>query len=102
MQWPNILIAEYVAIVAIVFALGFAKLPKLFRRKRLLKGFPWGYYRDMVPKTDPGFYSENNEDFLHDVGTEFAGLEGFGDYGEFSGFGEMGEFGHNFGGGGVE
>ncbi|MBY0357348.1 MAG: hypothetical protein K2W82_05040 [Candidatus Obscuribacterales bacterium] len=54
----------------------------------------------MVPKSDPGFYSEDNENFLHDVGTEFAGMEGFGDFGEFSGFGEMGEFGANFNGSG--
>lgn len=100
MQWQNVLLTEFIAIIAIIFGLGFAKLPKFLRRRRLRKGFPWGYYEDMVPKSDPGFYAEDNENFLYDVGTEFTGLDGFGDFGEFSGFGEMGEFGANFGGGG--
>lgn len=100
MQWGNILIFEFIAIASIIAALGYIKLPRWLRRRRLAKGFPWGYYPDAVPKADPGFYAENNEDFLHDVGTEFAGMEGFGDFGEFSGFGEMGEFGAHFGQGG--
>ena len=33
---------------------------------------------------------------MHDTGTEFGGLDGFGDYGEFSGFGELGEYGEGF------
>jgi hypothetical protein len=99
-KWWNIFAFEVLSIIAIIGALGYLKLPKFLRRKQLAKGFPWGYYPDAVPKADPGFYAENNTDFLHDVGTEFAGMEGFGDFGEFSGFGEMGEFGAHFGAGG--
>lgn len=99
MQWNNILLTEFIATLLVIMGLGFLKLPKFLRKRKLRKGFPWGYYPDMVPKTDPGFYAEDNESFLYDVGTEFAGMEGFGDFGEFSGFGEMGEFGNNFGSG---
>lgn len=96
MQWFNILVTEFVFTGLVIIGLGFWKLPAFLRKKHLVKGFPWGYYPDAVPKIDPGFYSANNEDFLHDVGTEFAGMEGFGDFGEFTGFGEMGEFGQGF------
>lgn len=99
LQWNNILITEVVATTAVIFGLGLWKLPRFLTRRRLKRGFPWGYYPDQVPKTDPGFYAEDNQNFLYDVGTEFAGMEGFGDFGEFSGFGEMGEFGANFSGG---
>ena len=99
LQWNNILVTEFIAVALLIFGLGLAKLPRFLMRKRLQTGFPWGYYADRVPKADPGFYAEDNESFLYDVGTEFAGMEGFGDFGEFSGFGEMGEFGPNFGGG---
>ena len=100
LQWNNILICEFLAIASIIHRLGLWKFPRILTKKKLQTGFPWGYYPDMVPKSDPGFYAEDNENFLYDVGTEFAGMEGFGDFGEFSGFGEMGEFGPNFGGGG--
>ena len=90
---------ELVVVFVIITALGYVKLPKFMRRKVIARGFPWGYYRDAVPKADPGFHADNNTDFLHDTGTEFGGLEGFGDYGEFTGFGEMGEFGAHFGAG---
>ena len=99
LQWNNILITEFLIVAGLIFGLGLMKLPRFMTQRKLQKGFPWGYYPDSVPKTDPGFYAEDNENFLHDVGTEFAGMEGFGDYGEFSGFGEMGEFGAGFGSG---
>lgn len=100
LKWWNIVTFEAIVIFLIIMSLGYVKAPKFWRRRKLARGFPWGYYPDRVPKADPGFYAENNTDFLHDVGTEFGGLEGFGDYGEFSGFGEMGEFGAHFGSGG--
>lgn len=99
-QWWRIFGVELAIIVLVIIALGYLKMPKFLRRKVISRGFPWGYYPDAVPKADPGFYAENNTDFLHDVGTEFAGMEGFGDFGEFTGFGEMGEFGAHFGSGG--
>jgi hypothetical protein len=100
LHWWRIFGFELVVIATIMLALGYIKAPKFMRRKVIMRGFPWGYYPESVPKADPGFYAENNTDFLHDVGTEFAGLEGFGDFGEFTGFGEMGEFGAHFGSGG--
>jgi len=99
MYWWRIFAFEAIIILMICIGLGYLKLPMFLRRKTLVKGFPWGYYPDRVPQSDPGFYAENT-DFLHDVGTSFGGMEGFGDFGEFSGFGEMGEFGHNFSGAG--
>jgi len=100
LQWSNILMAELLFTGGVIYAFGFVKAPQFFRRKRLVKGFPWGYYTDQVPKSDPGYYSDNVRDFLHDTGTGFGGMEGFGEYGEFSGFGELGEFGSSFYGGG--
>lgn len=100
MQWGNILLTELLFTFAVIAGLGFVKLPAWLRRRRLARGFPWGYYSDSVPKQDPGYFNEHDRDFMHDLGTEFGGMEGFGDYGEFSGFGEMGEFGAYFGSGG--
>ncbi len=100
-KWWSIFTFEAIVIFGICVSLGYVKLPKFLRKKQLARGFPWGYYPDAVPKSDPGFYAENNTDFLHHLGTEFVGMEGFGDYGEFSGFGEMGEFGAHFGSGGT-
>lgn len=102
LQWNNILVTEFIAVFSVLVGLGFWKLPRFLTKRKLQSGFPWGYYPDRVVKADPGFYNDDNESFLYDVGTEFAGMEGFGDFGEFSGFGEMGEFGPNFGGGGHE
>ncbi len=98
MQWGNILITELLFITAVMIALGFLRLPAFLRRRRLARGFPWGYYTDSVPKSDPGYFATDDRDFMHDIGTEFGGMEGFGDFGEFTGFGEMGEFGANFSG----
>lgn len=100
MQWGNILLAEFLFCSFMMIAFGFLRLPKFLRKRSLAKGFPWGYYPDQVPKTDPGFFNEHDQDFLHDVSTSFGGMEGFGEYGEFSGFGEMGEYGANFASGG--
>lgn len=101
MQWGNILTVEFLFTFVVIAALGFLKLPAWLRRRRLGSGFPWGYYTDCVPKQDPGFFNIH-DDFLHDTGAGFGGMEGFGDFGEFSGFGEMGEFGAYFGNGGHE
>ena len=95
-HWWRIFACELVAVVTILMVLGIIKLPAFIRRKTLVRGFPWGYYTDAVPKTDPGFCSDQNTDFLHDVGTSFGGMQGFGEYGEFSGFGELGEYGAHF------
>jgi hypothetical protein len=100
LYWWRIFAVELVTILVILYALGDIKAPRFLRRKVVMRGFPWGYYPDAVPKADPGFYAENNTDFLHDVGTAFGGMEGFGEYGEFTGFGEMGELGAHFGSGG--
>jgi hypothetical protein len=100
MQWGNILFTELLFVFSVLAGLGFVKLPAWLRRRRLARGFPWGYYTDAVPKQDPGYFSADDRDFMHDLGTEFGGMEGFGDFGEFSGFGEMGEFGAYFGSGG--
>ncbi|MDR3611955.1 MAG: hypothetical protein P4L53_00215 [Candidatus Obscuribacterales bacterium] len=99
MQWDRILIAEFAFLAFVLFSLGFIKAPRWMMRRKLARGSPWGYYPDQVPKKDPGYYDENDHDFLHDMGTQFGGLEGFGEYGEFSGFGELGEFGGSFFGG---
>jgi hypothetical protein len=100
LHWWRIFAAEVTIIFLVVLALGYIKPPKWMRRRTIARGFPWGYYRDRIPASDPGYYNEHSNDFLHDVGTEFGGIEGFGDFGEFTGFGEMGEFGNNFGAGG--
>lgn len=92
MNWVNILLAQTVFVFFALFGLGILKLPQFLRRKRLVKGFPWGYYNDKIPKNDPGFISDGNDDFLHNVSTSFDGMPGFGEYGQFTGFGEMGEF----------
>ena len=93
LHWWRIFFVEAAVILAVITALGYLKMPRFLRRRKLARGFPWGYYPESVPKTDPGFFADNNTDFLYDVGTAFAGMEGFGDYGEFTGFGAMGEFG---------
>jgi hypothetical protein len=101
-NWPHVLFFELAFITIVMMSLGYIKAPRWMMRRQLAKGFPWGYYADRVPKKDPGFTgNEDDDDFLHDTGTEFGGLEGFGDYGEFSGFGELGEFGQSFFGGDV-
>jgi len=95
--WGRVIFLEVSVITAVLAGLGFIKTPRFLMHRKLAKGFPWGYYADMVPKRDPGFSGTGNDkDFLHDTGTEFGGLEGFGDYGEFSGFGELGEYGDSF------
>jgi hypothetical protein len=96
MQWGNFLLAEFTFIILVIFTLGFIKLPRFLRRRKLARGFPWGYYSDSIPNTDPGFLSPEGKNFLYDTGAEFGGMEGFGEYGDFSGFGELGEYGSTF------
>jgi len=100
MNWGNILIAELVGVIAVLVGFGFVKTPRFLLRKKLSPRFPWGYYADQIPQTDPGYLQRNSQDFMHDMTTEFGGIEGFGDMGEFSGFGELGEFGGSFFGAG--
>lgn len=95
MHWGNFLIIETVVILLVMLGLGFVRAPRFLMRKKLGSGFPWGYYRDQIPQGDPGFF-QANRDFLHDTGTEFTGLDVYGDFGEFSGFGELGEYGSTF------
>lgn len=99
MNWGNVLIAEFLGVLAILFGTGIIKMPRFLLRKRLSRSFPWGYYADQVPENAPGYIQRESQDFMHDIATEFGGLEGFGDFGEFSGFGELGEFGSSFYGG---
>ncbi|HEY9786089.1 MAG TPA: hypothetical protein V6D17_11845 [Candidatus Obscuribacterales bacterium] len=100
MQWGKILITELIFTIVVLMGLGFIRLPRFLMRRRLSRRFPWGYYPDQVPQGDPYMFRDRDtNDFLHDTGTEFGGLDGFGDYGEFSGFGELGEYGQSFFGG---
>jgi hypothetical protein len=97
MNWSNILITELAFVGVVLIGLGIVKAPRFLMRRRLARGFPWGYYADQVPKKDAGYFQENNsKDFMHDVATEFGGLDTYGDFGEFSGFGELGEYGSSF------
>ncbi|HZT36157.1 MAG TPA: hypothetical protein VFA15_09570 [Nitrososphaera sp.] len=98
MNWTNILLTELAFAGVMLLGLGFVKLPRFLRRKKLSRFFPWGYYPDQMPRADR-YYPDEDKDFLHDTGTEFGGLDSFGDYGEFSGFGELGEYGSTFFGG---
>src|SRR3990167_795331 len=101
-HWWRVFAFELLIIFLIIAALGYVKLPKFLRRRRMIRGFPWGYYIDKVPKSDPGFCNDKSSDFLHNVGTGFGGPQGFGEFGEFTGFGEMGEYGALFGDGGSD
>ncbi len=108
MNFWNICLFEGIFVVVVMMGLGFITVPRFLMRRRLMRGFPWGYYADQVPQGDPSLFPGNDKDFLHDTGTEFGGLDSFGDYGEFSGFGQLGEYGGAFisagdsGGGGGE
>lgn len=109
LQGWNIFIAEALFVLFVVTGLGYVAIPRFLMRRRLMKGFPWGYYPDQVPQGDPNLFPGNDKDFLHNTDTAFGGLEGFGEYGEFSGFGQLGEYGGAFiggdgggGGGGVD
>lgn len=101
LQWVNILLVEFGFVLLVGIGLGFIRAPRFLMRRRLARGFPWGYYADQVPQGEQGYFQRNDQDFLHDRSTEFAGIEGFGDFGEFSGFGELGEFGNGFAGGDI-
>ena len=96
----NVAMFELFFVVFTMVVLGFIRKPRFLMKRRLIKGFPWGYYADQVPQGDPNMWQGSDQDFLHDTGTGFGGLDGFGDYGEFSGFGQLGEYGAGFGAGG--
>ncbi|MBX9668299.1 MAG: hypothetical protein K2X93_11795 [Candidatus Obscuribacterales bacterium] len=99
MNFTNVLLTELIFAAVVLLGLGFVKLPRFLRRKKLSRFFPWGYYPDQQPRADR-YYPDDDKDFLHDTGTEFGGLDAFGDMGEFSGFGQLGEYGNAFMGGG--
>jgi hypothetical protein len=96
MNFNGVIILEFLFVTATLFSIGIIGVPRFLLRKKLVKGFPWGYYKDQVPQGDPALFPGNKNDFLHDTGTAFGGLEGFGEYGEFSGFGQLGEYGNGF------
>lgn len=95
LNWNNVLLTELIFAALILLSCGFVKLPRFMRRKQLSRAFPWGYYPDQQPRNDR-YFPGNDQDFMHDLGTEFGGLDSFGDYGEFSGFGQLGEYGEGF------
>lgn len=96
MRWDNILLAEIIFVLFVFYSLRYIKVPRFLTRRKLSSHFPWGYYPDTVP-SDMGYIQDKAKlDFMYDLGTEFAGPEGFGDYGEFTGFGELGEYGGSF------
>jgi hypothetical protein len=99
MYFWDICFYEAIFVGIVMLGLGFLKAPRFLMKRKLVKGFPWGYYADQVPQGDPNLFPGNSRDFLHDTGTSFGGPEGFGDFGEFSGFGQLGEFGSAFTGG---
>lgn len=97
MNWGRIILIELIGVLFVFYSLRYIKLPKFFTRRKLSSHFPWGYYADQVPAANQGYSQENIKlDFMYDLGTEFAGPDGFGDYGEFTGFGELGEYGATF------
>lgn len=90
MDFWNIALLDSLFVTTISLGLGLVKLPKRLTRKRLIKGFPWGYYKQNVPNPDGDFYAEENTNFLHNTGTKFEGVPGLGVLGEMQihGFGE--------------
>jgi len=97
MNWGNLLLVEIPVVLFVFFSLRYIKLPRFLTHRKLSSRFPWGYYADQVPASQQGYIQDGTKlDFMYDLGTEFAGPEGFGDYGEFSGFGELGEYGATF------
>jgi hypothetical protein len=97
MQWNNILIAELIFVGLLLLGLGLVKLPRIFMRRKLQSGSPWGYYADRVPKADPGYCAGNTQQNpYYNTSAGFNGIEAFGEQGQFSGFGELGEYGESF------
>jgi hypothetical protein len=90
MNFWNVALFESTFVVLLLFGLGLVKLPKSFRRKKLVQGFPWGYYEGKLPNPEGDFFEEQNTDFLHNTGARFEGVPGLGILGEYSahGFGE--------------
>ncbi len=100
MRWDNLLIAEIIFVLFVLYSLRYVKIPRFLMRRKLSGRFPWGYYTDKDTAFDRGYTQDGVDlDFRYDLGTQFGGMEGFGDYGEFTGFGELGEYGNGFFGG---
>ncbi len=101
MSWGNILLAEAIFVLFVFYSLRYVKVPRFLMRRKLSQRFPWGYYADQIPTADRGYIQDDvNLDFMYDLGSQFGGPDGFGDYGEFTGFGELGEYGGSFFSGG--
>jgi hypothetical protein len=101
MRWDNILLVEAIFAIFVLYSLRYVKMPRFLMRRKLSRRFPWGYYADQVTTIDKGYIQDGVDlDFRYDLGTEFAGPDGFGDYGEFTGFGQLGEYGGGFFSGG--
>jgi hypothetical protein len=99
MRWDNLLLAEIIFVVFVLYSLRYIQIPRFFARRKLSRRFPWGYYADQISTTDRGYVQDGVDlDFRYDLGTQFAGPEGFGEYGEFTGFGLLGEYGNSFNG----
>jgi len=96
MHWDNLLLAEIFFTVFVLLSLRYVRIPRFLMQRKLSRRFPWGYYADKISSDDHGYIQEGDLDFRYDLGTSFAGPEGFGDYGEFTGFGQLGEYGNNF------
>jgi len=91
MNFWNIALFETVFVLILIFGLRLVKLPGCFKRKKkLIPGSPWGYYKDCMPNPEGDFFAENNTNFLHNTGAKFEGVPGLGILGEYSahGFGE--------------
>ncbi len=81
MQWVRMILFEWGVIALIVFALRLIRMPAFLRRKKFVKGFPWGYYPDALPNSEAGYFMEDSESFLFNTGTAFEGVPGAGDLG---------------------
>jgi hypothetical protein len=90
MNFWNIALFESSFVLTLIFGLGFVKVPKFLRRKKLIRGYPWGHYEGCTPKEGGEFFAEDNTNFLHNTGTRFEGVPGLGILGEYAahGFGE--------------
>lgn len=53
MYFWDICFIEAIFVGIVMFGLGFLKAPRFLMKRKLVKGFPWGYYADQVPQGDP-------------------------------------------------
>jgi hypothetical protein len=90
MNFWNLALFELAFVLLVIFSLGLIRIPAVLRRKRLIRGFPWGYYRNNLPHPDGQFFAEDSTDFLHNTGAKFEGVPGLGLTGQFQahGFGQ--------------